>query len=73
MAILKGLRQLEKSLENLKANAEQLRENLDEKSSWWNGKTECWQESDDGQEWLEHLYEVENLLENIDNLELLDA
>jgi len=70
MAKLKGFGQLENALDKLKTVAEQIRENLDEKREWWDGKSEAWQEGDTGQEWEEHLGNMENILDEIDNLEM---
>jgi len=70
MAKLKGLTQLSNALDHLKNVAEQTRENLEQKREWWDEKTEKWQESDTGQEWEEHLSDVENILDEIDALEM---
>ena len=73
MAKLKGLTLLANALDKLKTVAEQTRETLDEKREWWEDKTEKWQESDSGQEWEEHLSDVENILDEIDALEMPES
>jgi|GEM_PF-1039326 len=73
MAKLKGLTQLSNALDKLKTVSEQTRENLDEKRGWWEEKTEKWQESDTGQEWEEHLADVENILDEIDAIEMPES
>ena len=70
MAKLKGFGQLENALDKLKTVAEQIRENLDEKREWWDGKSDAWQEGDTGQEWEDHLGNMENILDEIDALEM---
>ncbi len=72
MAKLQGLSKLAKALDNLKMVAEQIRENLDEKREWWYEKSDTWQESDKGQEWDEHLCDIENLLDEIGAIEIPD-
>jgi len=73
MAKLKGFGQLENALDKLKTVAEQIRENLDEKREWWDDKSEAWQEGDTGQEWEDHLGNMENILDEIDALEMPEA
>lgn len=73
MAKLKGLSQLSNALDKLKTAAEQIRENLDEKREWWDEKSDTWQESETGQEWDEHLGNIETLLDDIDALEMPDS
>jgi len=70
MAKLKGLKELAESMEKLQAAAENVRQNLDEKREWLEGRSEKYQESDAAQEWDEHLSEVENILDEIDNLQI---
>ncbi len=70
MAKLKGLAQLANALDHLKNVAEQTRENLEQKREWWDERSEKWQESDTGQQWDEHLSDVENILDEIDALEM---
>ena len=73
MAKLKGLTQLSNALDKLKTVAEQIRENLDEKREWWDSKSEAWQEGDTGQEWEEHLGNMEIILDDIDALEMPES
>ena len=72
MAKLKGISKLSKTIDSLKDVAEEIRESLNEKREWFEGKSESWQESDKGQEWDEHLSDVENLLDEIDTLEMIE-
>jgi len=66
---IKGLAKLNSAIEKLKSIAEEVQENVDAKNDWLYDKTDDYQESEDGEEWREHLDSVESLLDDIDNIE----
>jgi hypothetical protein len=86
MAKLKGISEFNTAIGRFKDQASELRsayeaikEVFDEKEDWLNNRTDKYQESDKGQEWSDHLGQVENtlssvecILDDIDNIELIE-
>lgn len=72
MTKLTKLKKLIHAYEILQATAEELREIHDEKRSWWDDKSEKYQESEKGQEWDDHLLAVEGFLDDIENIVMPD-
>lgn len=68
MLQLKGIAKLNKYLDELQDVACEIRFNLDMKREWLASRSENWQFSEEGQDWENHLNEVEFLLDDIDRL-----
>lgn len=73
MPILKGLPNLNKTLELLQSLSAEVRVTLEEKREWLEEKPESYQESAAGEAWAEHLDAVEQMLDEIDNIESIEG
>lgn len=71
MAQLSKLKTLQKKIQDLKDYAEQYREEmLEPKKEWLEDRSDKFKESEKGEEWEYHLYEIEEVLDAIDNIEI---
>ena len=71
MAQLTKLKALQKKIQALKDYAEEYKETvLEPKKDWLEEKSDNYKESESGQAWESHLYEIEEILDAIDNIDI---
>jgi hypothetical protein len=69
-AQLAGIKTLQKKIDSLKEYAESFKEKVETKKTWLNATAETFQESDLGRAWSDHLYAVESILDDIENIDI---
>ena len=71
MARVKNLNEFHKAVVSVKKAAHEMRKELDRYRAWYDSKDVYYKSSRNGQKWAQHLFEVNQLVESIEALEMV--